>query len=91
MTRVTAYLLKVGRPSLVLLCILVLYNLSASLCRGMTSNAVLMSIVVKSVLCADLFEFMTSKTCCMRLVSQVFVACNGQNPSCVGTRVTSTI
>ena len=39
-----------------------------SLCWGMASNALLMSIVVKSVLCAGLFELMPSKTCRVRLV-----------------------
>ena len=36
----------------------------------MASNALLMSIVVKSVLCAGLFKLMPSKTCCVRLVSK---------------------
>ena len=49
-----------------------------SLCLGMASKALLMSTVVKSVLCADLFEFMPSKTCCVRLVSNVFVEYNGR-------------
>ena len=35
------------------------------------------------------FELMPSKTCCVRLVTKVFVECNGQNPCCVGARVTS--
>ena len=48
-----------------------------------------MSTVVKSVLCEGLFELMPSKTCCMRLVSKVFVECNGRNPCCVGARGTS--
>ena len=48
-----------------------------------------MSIVVKSVLCADLFELMPSKTCRVRLVSKVFVECNSQNSWCVGARGTS--
>ena len=43
-----------------------------------------MSIVVKSVLCAGLFELLPSKTRCMRLVSRVFVQCSGRNPCCVG-------
>ena len=47
-----------------------------------------MSIVVKSVLCAGLFELMPSKTC-VKLVSRVFVECSGQNPCCVGARGTS--
>ena len=38
-----------------------------------------MSTVVKSVLCAGLFELMLSKTCCMRLVSKVFEECSGRN------------
>ena len=67
----------------------VLYCLSVSLCRGMAQKALLMSIVVKSVLCAGLFEFMPSKTCCVRLVSKVFVECNGLNPCCVCARGTS--
>ena len=50
--------------------------------------ALLMSTVVKSVLCAGLFELMPSKTCCVRLVSKVFVECNCRNP-CVGARGTS--
>ena len=49
--------------------------MSVSLCRGMASKALLMSIVVKSVLCAGLFELMPSKTCCVRLVSWLFVEC----------------
>ena len=44
----------------------------------MASKAFLMSIVVKSVLCMGLFELMPSKTCCVRLVSKVFVGCNDQ-------------
>ena len=67
----------------------VLYSLSVSLCRGMVSKALLMSTVVKSALCAGLFELMPSKTCCVRLVSKVFVECNGRNPCCVGARGTS--
>ena len=35
------------------------------------------------------FELMPSKTCCVRLVSKVFVDCNGRNPCCVGARGTS--
>ena len=66
----------------------VLYSLSESLCWGMASNALLMSIVVKSVLCVSLFELMPSKTYCVRLVSKVFVECNGRNPCCVGARGT---
>ena len=42
-------------------------------CQGMASSALLMSIVVKSVLCVHLFELIPSKTCCVRLVSKVFV------------------
>ena len=37
-----------------------------------------MSIIVKSVLCAGLFELMPSKRCCVRLVSRVFVECTKQ-------------
>ena len=48
--------------------------------------ALLISVVVKSVLYAGLFELMPSKTCCVRLVSKVFVECNGQNLCCVGAR-----
>ena len=55
----------------------------------MASNALLMSIVVKSVLCAALFELMPSKICCVKLVSKVFVECSGRNPCCVGVRGTS--
>ena len=54
-----------------------LYSLSVSLCQGIASKALLMSIVVKSVLCVSLFELMASKTCCARLVSKMFVECNG--------------
>ena len=53
------------------------------------SKALLMSIVVKSVLCAVLFESMSSKTGCVRLVILVFVECNGRNQCCVGARGTS--
>ena len=35
------------------------------------------------------FELMPSKTCCVRLISRVFVECSGRNPCCVGTRGTS--
>ena len=52
-------------------------------------KASLMSTVVKSVLCAGLFELIPSKTCCVRLVSKVFVECSGRNPCCVGGRGTS--
>ena len=55
----------------------------------MASNALLMSIVVKSVLCAGLFELMPSKICCVKLVSKVFVESSGRNPCCVGARGTS--
>ena len=48
-----------------------------------------MSTVVKSVLFAGLFELMPSKTCCVRLISKVFVECNGRNLCCVGARGTS--
>ena len=54
----------------------------------MASNALLMSIVVKSVLSAGLFELMPSKTCCVRLVSKVFVECNGRKRCCVGAKGT---
>ena len=74
---------------LVLLCMFVLYSLSVSLCQGMTSKALLMSIAGKSVLCADLFELMPSKTCCVRLVSEVLVECKGWNPCYVGAWGTS--
>ena len=67
----------------------VFYSLSVSLCRGMASKALVMSTVVKSVLCAGLFELMPSKTCYVRLVSKVFVECNGRSPCCVGERGTS--
>ena len=49
-----------------------------------------MSIVIKSVLCADLFELMPSKTC-VRLISKVFVECNGQNTFCVGEKLCSLV
>ena len=55
----------------------------------MASKALLMSTVVKSVLCADLFDLMPSKTSCVRLVSKVFMECNGRNPCCVDARGTS--
>ena len=32
---------------------------------------------------------MLSKTCCVRLVSKLFVECSGQNQCCVGGRETS--
>ena len=64
----------------------VLCSLSVSLFQGMASKALLITIVVKSVLCAGLFELMTSKTCCMRLVSKVFVECSFLNPCCVDAR-----
>ena len=44
-----------------------------SLCWGMASTALLMSTVVKSALCAGLFELLPSKMCCVGLVSRVFV------------------
>ena len=66
---------------------IVLYSLSVSV-TGMASNALLMSIV-KSVLCAGLFELLPSKTCCVRLVSRVLLGCSGRNPCCVGARGTS--
>ena len=67
----------------------VVYTLSVSLCQGMASKALLMSIVVKSILCAGLFELMPSKTCCVMLVSKVFVECDGRNQCCVGASGTS--
>ena len=66
-----------------------LYSLSVSLYRGMASNALLMSIIVKSVLCEHLFELIPFKTCCVMLVSRVFVEFNGRNACCVGARGTS--
>ena len=53
------------------------------------NNDLPMSIVVKSALCASLFELMPSKLWCVRLVSKVFVECNGRNPCSVGARGTS--
>ena len=54
----------------------------------MASKVLLISTVVKSVICPGLFELMPSKTCCMRFVSKVFVECSGRNPCCVGARGT---
>ena len=67
----------------------VLCSLSVSLYLGMASKALLMSTVVKSALCAGLFEVMRSKTCCVRLVRRVFLECDGRSPCCVGARGTS--
>ena len=49
------------------------HSLSVSLCQRTASNDLLISIVVKSDLCAGLFELMPSKTRCVRLVSKVLV------------------
>ena len=57
--------------------------------NGIKGFTLLMSTVVKSVICAGLFELMPSKTCCVRLVCKVFVECSGRNPCCVGARGTS--
>ena len=65
-----------------LLCMFVLYSLSVAseaLLMAKASKALLMFIVVKSVLCAVLFESMPSKTGCVRVVIMVFVECNGRN------------
>ena len=66
-----------------------LYSLSSSLCLGIASNALLMSIIVKSALCVGLFELIPSTTCSVRLACKVFVECSGRNPCCVGGRGTS--
>ena len=42
-----------------------------------------------SALCVGFCELMPSKTCCVRLVSRVFVECSGRNPRCVGAMGTS--
>ena len=52
----------------------VLYSLSISLYWRRTSNALLMPIFVKSVLCLGLFELFLSKMCCVRFVSSMFVS-----------------
>ena len=72
MTHVLAYLLNSWQATFFVLRMFVLYILSVSLWRGMALNALLMSIVAKSGLCAGLFELMPSKMCCVRLVSKVF-------------------
>ena len=56
------------------------------LCRGMASNALLMSIVTRSVLSGGLGELMPSKTLCVRSVRRVFVECSGLKPCCEGAR-----
>ena len=77
---------KVASHLLVLLCMFVLSILFMRLCRGMASKALLMSSVMRSVLCAGLAELMPSKTLCVRSVRRVFVECNGRKPCCVGAR-----
>ena len=67
----------------------VVYCLFMSLCWGISSNALLMSNVVKSALCVSRFELMQSKMCFVRLVSRVFVKCSGQNPCCVSSGVSN--
>ena len=69
-----------------LLCMSVLNILFMRLWRGMASNALLMSSVTRSVLCAGLTELMPSKTFCVRSVRRVFVECSGLKPCCVGAR-----
>ena len=66
----------------VLLCMFVLCSLSVSLFWGMASNALLISIIVKSVLVC-LFELMPSKTYCVRFDSNVFVECRDPSTCCV--------
>lgn len=64
----------------------VLNILFIRLCRGMASNALLMSNVTSRVLCAGLIELMPSKILCVRSVRRVFVECRGLKPCCVGAR-----
>jgi hypothetical protein len=52
--------------------------------RGIESNALLMSTVVRSVRCAGRLQFTLSMVCCVRLVSSVLVECSGLKPCCVG-------
>ena len=49
-----------------------LCSLSVSLCQRMASNALLMSIVVRSVLTSGLFQD-AIKTCYVRLISNVLL------------------
>jgi hypothetical protein len=56
---------------------------SVSLCQGIASKALLMSIVARSVQCAVLIELIPLKVCWVRLFDKVFVECNGLKPCCV--------
>ena len=77
---------KLASHLLVLLCMCVLYILFVSVCRGMASNALLISNVTSSVLCGGLAELMPSKILCVRSVRRVFVECSGLKPCCEGSR-----
>ena len=52
----------------------------------MASKALLMSNVIRSVLCGGLSELMPSKIFCVRSIRRVFVECSGLKPCCVLTR-----
>lgn len=65
-----------------LLCMFVLNILFMRLCRGMASKALLISSVVRIVLCGGLVELTPSKIFCVRSVRSVFVECNGLKPCC---------
>ena len=43
-------------------------------------------LLLKVFFCAGIFELMPSKTCCVRLVSKVFVECSGRTSCCMGAR-----
>ena len=57
-----------------------------SLCRGVASNALLMSNVIRSVLSCGFVWLMPSDMCCVCWVSNVLVECSGLKPCCVGER-----
>ena len=67
-----------------LLCSVVLYILFIRSGLEMASNALLISIVTRSVLCGGRLELMPSCTVCVRLVSSVVVEWFGLYPCCVG-------
>ena len=72
---------KVGKPT-----ILVLHIFCMSSVRVTGSKALPMSIVVRSVLCADMGIFTPSCMYCVSVVRTVVIECRALKPCCVGDR-----
>ena len=71
---------KFASHLLLLLCMLVLYILFVSMCLGVASKALLISIAISSVLLCGLLLLKPSVMSCVSLVSSVFVEYFVLNP-----------